>query len=265
MSKKFESEQEFHNRWAENIPLEDLRVRESFESPTALENRFALERMGDLRGKRILDLGCGAGETAVYFSLAGAEVTGCDISERSLEVGEALAGKFGTKVRWVHGSASSLAARDSSFDLVYANGVLHHVRLSAALKEVRRVLAPGGTAVFIEPLAYNPVINVYRKMAAGVRSEFEQPLRRAQIEKIRTFFPSFERREFWLFSLLIFLHFFFVRRWHPSKVRYWKKVIDEGQAYRGMIGFLEKLDRGLLRIFPFLGWWCWNTVIVVQK
>jgi ubiquinone/menaquinone biosynthesis C-methylase UbiE len=265
MSLKYTSEKEFHNQWAENLRLEELLVRESFESPTAIENRYALSQMGDLRGKKILDLGCGAGESAVYFALCGAEVYGCDISNGLLEVAKQLAEKYNVHIEMITGSASSLPYKDAFFDCVFANGVLHHVRLGAALKEVSRVLKPGAKAVFVEPLAYNPVINIYRKMAEEVRSEHEKPLTLPQIYKIKNYFATFAHREFWFFSLFVFLHFFFVRGWHPSKVRYWKRVIEEGKNYEGMFSVLERLDRILLTCLPFLGWLCWNTVIVVTK
>ncbi len=45
-----------------------------------------------------------------------------------------------------------------------------------AAGEIARILKPGGKAVFIEPLAYNPVIWVYRHLAAGVRTESEEPM-----------------------------------------------------------------------------------------
>ena len=50
-------EREFHNQWANNIELDELMVKESFESPTAIENRYALQQFGPLKGKRLLDLG----------------------------------------------------------------------------------------------------------------------------------------------------------------------------------------------------------------
>jgi 2-polyprenyl-3-methyl-5-hydroxy-6-metoxy-1,4-benzoquinol methylase len=74
VDKKTLSEMEFHNRWAKSIDIESLLVRESFESPSAFENHYALKELGPLAGKRILDLGCGAGESSVYFALQGADV-----------------------------------------------------------------------------------------------------------------------------------------------------------------------------------------------
>ena len=76
----FEREEAFHDAWAQGTDLESIRVREAFESFTALENRHCLELMGPLEGRRVLDLGAGLGETSVYFALQGARVTAVDIS-----------------------------------------------------------------------------------------------------------------------------------------------------------------------------------------
>lgn len=262
---KVSREREFHNQWASSIQIDELLVREAFESPTAIENHFILNELGNLKEKKLLDLGCGAGESSVYLALQGAQVYACDIAENFLPIGRALASKFKVEVNFNAASAGALPYPDDSFDVVYGNGVLHHVDLESASAEVFRVLKPGGKAVFIEPLPYNPAINVYRWMARDVRTEDEQPLTYAQIRSFCRPFSSFRHEEFWFFSLLIFFHFFFVRRWHPSKVRYWKKVIEAGEEYRVLFSRLQSMDRWTLRLFPFLKPLCWNSVIVVQK
>lgn len=262
---RLERERQFHNEWAGQIRLEDLLVRESFEACTAIENRFVLEQMGNLKGKKLLDLGCGAGETSVYFALQGAEVYATDLSDRFLEVARALSEKFGVILSFAQTDAGRLPFKEGQFDFVFGNGVLHHVDLPAATKEIVRVLKPGGKAFFVEPLPYNPAINVYRAMAKGVRTDDETPLTFRQIKEMRPFFSQLEHREFWLFSLLIFFHFYFIRRWNPSKVRYWKKVIEDAADYSKMFSSLQRLDEFALNYFPFLRLLCWNTVIAAKK
>lgn len=258
-------EKEFHNDWAETLALDDLMVREAFESPTAIDNQFILSQMGDLKGKKILDLGCGASETSVYFALRGADVFCCDIAEELLKVGQALARKYNVTLKSYAASCSQLPFQDNTFDIVYGNGVLHHVDLLPAAAEIQRVLKPAGRAFFIEPLPYNPLINVYRKMAQALRTEDETPLRYSQIRSLKKYFTTLETREFWFFSLLIFLHFYFIRRLDPSKVRYWKTVIQEGENYRNLFAPLKKLDDFALKYLPFLRPFSWNTVIMGKK
>jgi len=258
-------EQEFHDRWAKDIEISELLVRESFEAVTAAENHYASASLSPVAGKRLLDLGCGAGETSVYFALQGARVCAVDVSPEMAATASRLARRHGAELEARVAVAENLPYPDASFDLVFGNGVLHHVELIPALEEVRRVLAPGGKAAFVEPLKHNPVIGIYRRLAAGNRTPTEHPLGWADFKRIRTVFPRLSHREFWLFTLYLFLHFYFFERISPSQVRYWKKVIADADRYAGMYARLRRLDDWLLARVPFLGRYCWNTVIVVEK
>ncbi len=258
-------EQEFHDRWAQGIDVGGLLVRESFEASTAMENRFAFESLSPVAGKKILDLGCGAGETSVYFALNGAVVDALDISPKMVAVARRLAEKHGVLLNLHAGVAEKLPFADCSFDLVFANGVLHHVDLIPALKEIRRVLKPGGKAAFIEPLKHNPVIGLYRHLAAENRTPTEFPLGFGDFDRVRSVFSKLQHREFWLLTLYLFIHFFIVERVSPGKVRYWKKVIEDADKYQFLFGPLKRLDDVLLRRIPWLGRYCWNTVLVAEK
>lgn len=264
-TEKHRIEQEFHDRWAQTIEVDSLLVRESFEACTAVENRFALENLLPLQGKRILDLGCGAGETSVYFALRGAQVTAVDISPEIIQVAQRLAQSYEVALDCRMVVAESLPFEDASFDAVFGNGVLHHVELLPALREVRRVLKPGGRAIFVEPLKHNPVISLYRRLAADNRTPTEYPLGFGDFDRIRSIFPRLNHREFWLCSLYLFVHFYIFERLSPGKVRYWKKVIEDAGKYETMFRRLKRMDDWLLRRFPFLGQLCWNTVLIVDK
>src|ERR1017187_5123279 len=78
-------EADFHDEWARSIPLEHIAVREAFESPAAMENRFILGKRGPLKGLKLLDVGAGLGESSVYFAMQGAEVTATDLSPAMVE------------------------------------------------------------------------------------------------------------------------------------------------------------------------------------
>lgn len=262
---KLTREEQFHDAWARSLRAEDVLVRESFEGPAAFENAHIVKAFGDVRGKRVLDLGCGAGEGAIYFAARGAQASGCDISEEFLKVGRLTAERFDVRIDFKKADTAELPFADESFDFVYGNGILHHVDLFKTAQEVRRVLKKGGKAAFIEPLPYNPVINVYRGMAKEVRTEDEKPLPFKKLDGLKPFFSTYAHKEFWFLTLLVFIHFYAVRRWNPSKVRYWKKVIEDGESYRAMLSSLANADEAILGALPFLRPLCWNTVVLVQK
>jgi hypothetical protein len=69
-------------------------------------------------------------------------------------------------------------------------------------------------------------------------------------------------RWFWLNTLLIFILMAVVQFRSPNKERYWKKVIEEADTWAWLYRPLAALDRGLLKVLPFLRPLCWNVVIV---
>ncbi|MCZ6774478.1 MAG: class I SAM-dependent methyltransferase [Proteobacteria bacterium] len=262
----YDREREFHDHWAADIDPADVKVHESFSATTSPEPQWIVSQFGSLRGRRVLELGAGAGEASVYFALQGAEVTATDLSSGMLEVVKKVASIHGVTVDTAICSADDLSQfGEGSFDIVYAANLLHHVDIEKTLGEVKRVLKPGGTAGFWDPVAHNPVINVYRRMASQVRTEDEHPIRRQQMKLFTDRFAEVRKEFFWLTALLIFLKFYLIDQIHPNEDRYWKRVLREEKALRPVYSPLAALDRVLLRAIPILGWWSWNIAVVVRK
>lgn len=259
------NEEIFHDNWAKDINVTDVLVRENFESQTALENIYVLEQLGDLSNKKILELGCGAGEASVYFALQGGNPVATDISAGMIEVVHRLASYHQVKVHAQKMTAEKIDFPEATFDIVYGNGVLHHVEFRKAVKEASRVLKNGGKAVFIEPLSYNPIIEVYRHLAKTLRTPDETPFRFCDLKEMKVHFKNGHHQEFWFFTLLIFIYFFLIERVHPGKERYWKKIIKDAPKYGNIFHILNKIDQVILKYLPFLKVFCWNTVIVLQK
>ena len=261
-----EKEREFHDDWASSIDYRDVKVRETFSVSTSPEPRWIAAQLGDLTGRKVLELGSGAGEGAVYFALQGADVTATDLSPGMLQVVRKVAEHHNTHVKTNVCSADDLSDfDDESFDVVYGANLLHHVDIEKCLDEVKRVLRPGGLAAFWDPLAHNPVINAYRRMANEVRTEDEHPIRRSEMDYFTDRFATVQRQFFWLTTLSIFLKFYLIDRVHPNQDRYWKRIISREPELRRWYKPLAAFDRTLLTVFPFLGWWCWNIAIVARK
>ena len=113
-------------------------------------------------------------------------------------------------------------------------------------------------------MAYNPVINVYRRMATEVRTEDESPLTLADLGLARKYFPNVQHREFWISTLLLFVKYYVVDRVHPNQDRYWKRILRETpQSLRWWVP-LRALDAALTRL-PLVRWLAWNMVMWGEK
>ena len=258
-------EESFHDEWAASVDLEQVLVDESFEACTAPECRWLMEQLGDIAGKRILDLGCGIGEAAVYFAKHGAHVTASDLSAGMLRVAARLAARHGVCLETAKCSATDVSLPDETFDIVYAGNLLHHVEIEPTLREVHRLLKPGGVFVSWDPIKHNPLIKIYRRVAADVRTRDEHPLAMRETRTFRQIFRSVRYECFWLFTLWIFLRFLLIERVSPNKERYWKKIIIEHERLEPIYRRWARVDRWVLRAFPFLKRFCWNIALVCEK
>lgn len=262
---RFDAEREFHDDWADNANLDSIDVRKVNEAVTSPELRYIFSNLGDLNGKNVLDLGCGLGEVSVYFALQGANVTASDISPGMLEVTRALAQRYMVNLKTHLSTAENLQLGDKKFDIIYAGNLLHHVNINETFDVLLPHLEDGGIFVSWDPLAYNPAINNYRKKATDVRTIDEHPLKRSDIAEISKRFSKVNLKYFWLSTLIIFVIMAFIQRRNPNKERFWKVVVDESDKWAPIYKPLEYFDRLLIKVFPFIRWYCWNVVIIGRK
>lgn len=116
------------------------------------EHRYALEpfihavaQFTRYRGKELLEIGVGAGTDHLQWARAGARCHGVDLTQAAIETTRAHLALHGLSSELQRLSAESLPFPDASFDLVYSWGVIHHAeRPEAIVREIRRVLRPGG-------------------------------------------------------------------------------------------------------------------------
>ena len=126
-------------------------TREFFE--TVLAKRSAYEQpwlpevvpFDEVRGRRVLELGCGAGFDAFEFCRRGADYTGVDLTPENILRTRRHLSFYGYEPPVEEGDAEALRFADASFDIVFSNGVLHHTPdMARSFREASRVLVPGG-------------------------------------------------------------------------------------------------------------------------
>lgn len=262
---RIQIEREFHDAWADSEDVEKIDVRASNEVCTAPEMRYITHRLGNIKGKRLLDVGCGLGEASVYFAILGAEVTSSDLSQGMLDATTRLAKANNVSVKQHVASAEDMQLPpEAKFDIIYAGNLLHHVDIEETITRIKPHLAAGGMFVTWDPLAYNPAINAYRTMATEVRTPDEHPFKWSDIKLFNKHFETVETRYFWLTTLIIFVIMALAQQRNPNKERFWKVVVQEGKKWSWLYLPLEKLDRMLLSFLPLLSLLCWNVVIVAK-
>ena len=260
-----QKEAAFHDNWAESIRPEDVRVEDFYNSPTALENRYILGFLGDLTGRRVLDIGCGLGESSVMFAKRGANVTATDISPEMVAFAKHLASLHGCQIETAVGAAEDLDFGEGNFDIVYTANTIHHlVEKRAFLQSAARCLKPGGTFCSWDPIKYNPIINIYRRLASQVRTEDERPLGVKDVAIVKEHFANVSVKHFWFLTLALFIKYYLVDRSNPNRERYWKKIYSETDASLRWWKPLAFLDQFLLSI-PGLRWMSWNVVIIAER
>jgi ubiquinone/menaquinone biosynthesis C-methylase UbiE len=135
------------------------------------------------RAARALDVACGTGFGAIGLAAGGmaTDCHACDLSSEMVARARANAVRANTDVRFARCDAERLPYADACFDLVLVRGALHHLpEPLAALTEMRRVLAPGGTVVVLAEPTPGSERQVGRMLGAAARAvEALRPLRRA--------------------------------------------------------------------------------------
>ena len=203
-----------------------------------------LTQVGPLEGKTILDFGCGEGWAAAEYARRGATVHSFDISVESVRKVK------GPVIHPAVMAAEHLGYRAGSFDLVLGVGILHHTELPFVRREIARVLRRGGRALFMEPLAHNPLLRAFRKLTPGRRTPTEQPMTMRQIAEFTQEFGWTDFRGYQLVSIL------------PQGVLW---VTGSRSLFRAGLRLSEAMDGWLLPRLPALQRYCWSAIIEVRK
>jgi len=146
------------------------------------------------RGRRVLEVGCGAGTDLIRFARNGAIVTGVDLAPSSITLAARNFALEGKKAELIVADGQALPFADRSFDLVYAHGVVQYTTDDRALvAECRRVLRPGGAAVF---QVYNRIswLNALSRVTKVELEHVDAPvLKKYSIGEFRELLKGFSR------------------------------------------------------------------------
>ena len=201
-----------HNRKADEIKFHNKRFRgdsrsklDSFYDPERGGLKYFKESLTSLGiPETALEYGSGINSYAHYLAEKGSNVTGIDISEVAIKNCEERAVKRGVtnETKFLLMDAEFPTFSSTTFDLVFGSGILHHLNMERALREISRMLKPGGRAVFLEPLGHNPFIRALRRLTPNARTRDEHPLLESDIGKFNLYFNKIELRYYGLTTLL---------------------------------------------------------------
>jgi SAM-dependent methyltransferase len=247
---RLNTEQAFHDRQAADRSasfrdLDSLQFRDDDYLDHETWVRAAFDRLGPLTGARVLDFGCGHGMASVVLARRGAQVTAFDLSPGYLREARRRAEANRVRVEYLQADGERLPFADGSFDRVWGNAILHHLDLTTAANELRRVLVPGGIAVFCEPWGENPLLNLARRRLpypGKERTPDETPLRRRDLPQLRAVIPVVEVQGFQLLSMA-------------------RRVLRGGR----LISALDWCDDLLLHRVPFLQHFCRYVVLTLRR
>jgi ubiquinone/menaquinone biosynthesis C-methylase UbiE len=193
------------------------------------------------RNAVFLDYACGNGQYALLAARSDARLAlGFDISDVSVQNARRNAAGL-DNARYFQADAESTRLPDQCIDAAICSGMLHHLDLSYAFPELRRILKPGGKILAVEALDYNPAIKLYRAMTPDMRTDWEK----AHILSLKD---------------LRFASRFF----NVTEVKYWHVVGYAAGKFPALLPVLDGLDRVLERI-PFVNRLAWMFTFVLER
>lgn len=196
-----------------------------------------------LKGKKVLECGCGTGFFSVLLAKIGAEVWCFDLSPQQVEITRkrAYLNDVNEKISAKVSAFEDLDYETESFDLVVGKNILHHIPdIKDAGRQIRRILKKGGKAIFYELSANNPILIFFRNHVIGkgrfipkLGTSDEHPLTKDEVDALSAIFDGRCKIS------------------HP-KFRFFGKLDRQvlKQRYRFLSLFLEAMDNMIYIFFP---------------
>jgi len=227
---------EFHNEWYDKKRMDGM-DEDSFEKYYSNEKFYDTVKDStnykdnwikkNVKGKVFLDYACGNGKNAIIAAKSGASLSlGFDINRTSVNNARNAAEEESLdNVLFFQADAENTSLPDGCIDTIICSGMLHHLNLSYAFPELRRILAKDGKIIAIEALDYNPFIKLYRNFTPAMRTEFETEhiLSLKDIEFARRFF-------------------------NIGEIKYWHVTSYAGAYFPKLLPLFNSLDKLLVKI-----------------
>lgn len=176
-----------------------------------LPAEFAFWALGDVQGKRILELGCGAGGNAIILALKGAYVVGVDISARAVDVARKRARIHGVqdRVEFLAETVESYVKQArGGFDIIVGFAILHHLLpvLDDVMRDLKKAGRENAAYLFVEPVSLSRGLRRLRlALPIAVHgTPDERPLEPQDLAIVRRHLPDMQMR----------LSGFLLRFWH---------------------------------------------------
>jgi len=247
-------ELQFHDRGRDQNRVKQIQASDTYEKFYGYKKYYAATKRSnefvknwikkESAGKVFLDYACGNGENAIFAANCGATLgLGFDISGVSVQKARNAAAEAGVSenTRFFQADAENTKLPDNSIDAIICSGMLHHLDLSFAFPELRRILKPGGKILAVEALDYNPAIKLYRMLTPAIRTDWEKA-HILDLSDVR----------------------FATRFFDVVEIRYWHVFGYVGGKFPLLFPILDVFDR-LLEKIPYVQRMAWIFTFVLRK
>lgn len=217
---------------------------------------FQLMELDNMRGKRILDVGCGQGQHSVFFAMHGAEVYGFDLSSAGIEMAKQTAQANGVAhlCHFRTANVSEMPYDAGFFDAVVYNAVLHHViKYPNVKEETFRVLRPGGKLFIAEGIRDNSLYRFMRGIKHRLAPAHFHGDVDLEMSDLYELTDNYQSRHFDRFCLL------------EKFAQGFARPYNNGRLVRAMLKATNATDDVLLKALPSLRTQCLEVVGVAIK
>jgi ubiquinone/menaquinone biosynthesis C-methylase UbiE len=219
-----------------------------------------IQNLSKKKINHILDYGCGSDSYGYlgtnsfgkpekiykfYKSLNGI-FYGIDISPEAIKSAKKNAKKNKFTIHYYVGDAENTKFKKNQFDAVIGRGILHHLNLEKAVKELSRIVKNEGSCIFFEPLDHNPIVKIGRLLTPNARTPDEKPIKKNDYKIFYNYFTTVNLHKFGFFTLFAFLFF-------------------KTPLFDSILKILHRFERFVFKLIPKLSDFSWIVLIELKN